>query len=158
VSFGKEEQATGGGGELGAAAVAARGSKLRVLINGKINANIDVDTMASRSCMTSGILEDMQILAPIAVHTLTQAVLFTLGDNSEVECNQIAYVDMAIRTNADVINIRNVPIFVLPGPPGGDILFGVSEQRAIGLATPQELMASRSQVIKSVTADDPGLH
>ena len=37
---------------------------------------------------------------------------------------------------------------------GCDILFGVSEQRAIGLATPQELMASRSRVIGSVTARD----
>ena len=155
VSFGIEDQATGGSSELGAAAVAARGSTLRVLINGKINANIDVDTMASRSCMTSGILHDMQIIAPIAVQTLTQAVPFTLGDNSEVSCNQIAYVDMAIRTQADVINIRNVPVFVLPGPPGGDILFGVSEQRAIGLATPQELMAARSRVIENDTAEDP---
>ena len=100
VSFGSEDQTAVGGSESGAAAVAARGSTLRVLINGVINANIDVDTMASRSCMTSGILQDMQIVAPIAVQTLTQAVPFTLGDNSEVSCNQIAYVDMAIRTQA----------------------------------------------------------
>ena len=155
VSFGCEDQTAVDGNEAGAAAGAARGSTLQVLINGVINAKIDVDTMASRSCMTSGILQDMQIVAPIAVQTLTQDVPFTLGDNSEVLCNQIAYVDMAIRTNAEVINIRNVPVFVLPGPPGGDILFGVSEQRAIGLATPQELMAARSRVIENVTAADP---
>ena len=95
--------------------------------------------------MTAGILEDMKVLAPIATQTLTQAVTFTLGDNSEVSCNEIAYVDMAIRTQADVIIIKNVPVFILPRPPGGKILFGVSEQRAIGLATPQELMASRSR-------------
>ena len=156
VSFGIEEQVTGGGGpELGAAAAAARGSTLKVMINGKISANIDVDTMASRSCMTSGIHEDMKVLAPIAIQTLTQAVTFTLGDNSEISCKEIAYVDMAIQTQADIINIKNVPVFVLPGPPGGDILFGVSEQRAIGLATPQELMASRSREINDVTAEDP---
>ena len=111
--------------------------------------------MASRSCMTSGILEDMRLLTPIATQTLTTAVTFTLGDNSEVSCTEIAYVDMAIQTQEDIINIKGVPVFILPGPPGGDIFFGVSEQRAIGLATPQELMASRSREISDVTAQDP---
>ena len=105
--------------------------------------------------MTSGILEDMKLLAPIATQTLTKAATFTLGDNSEISCTEIAYVDMAIYTQEDIINIKGVPVFILPGPPGGDILFGVSEQRAIGLATPQELMASRSREISDVTAQDP---
>ena len=61
----------------------------------------------------------------------------------------IAYVDKAIHTQEDIININ------LPGPPGGDIHFGVSEQRANGLATPQQLMASRSREISDVTAQDP---
>ena len=48
VAFVAEEQAANGSGsELGAAAATARGSTLKVLINGKIRANIDVDTMAS---------------------------------------------------------------------------------------------------------------
>ena len=114
-----------------------------------------MNTIASKSCMTSGMLEDLRLLIPIATQTLTKAVTFTLGDNSEVTCNEIAYIDRDIQTQMDVINIQGVPVFVLPGPAGGDIMFGVSEQRAIGLATPHELMASRSRVIGSVTARDP---
>ena len=39
-------------------------------------------------------------------------------------------------------------MFILPGPPGGDILFGASEQDTLGLATPQEIFASsRSRMI-----------
>ena len=156
MAFVAEEQATNDSGpELGAAAATSRGSTLKVMINGKIRANIDVDTMASRSCMTSGILDDMKLLTPIATQTLITAVTFTLGDNSEVSCTEIAYVDMAIHTHEDKINIKGVPVFILHGPPGGDILFGVSEQRTIGLATPQELMASRSREISDVTAHDP---
>ena len=75
------------------------------MINGKIRANIDVDTMVSRSCMTSGILDDMKLLTPIATQTLTTAVTFTLGDNSEVSCTGIAYMDMAIHTHEGIINI-----------------------------------------------------
>ena len=59
----------------------------------------------------------MKILAPIAIQTLPQAVTFTLGDNSEIFCTEIAYVDMAIQTQADIINIKGVPVFILPGPP-----------------------------------------
>ena len=63
---------------------------------------------------------------------------------------------MDIQTEQDDINIRGVPVFVLPCPAGGDILFGLSEQQAIGMAMPQEILASRSRVIGgSVTARDP---
>ena len=68
--------------------------------------------------MTSGILEDMKLLMPIVTQTLTTAVTFTLGDNSEVSCTEIAYVDMVIHTHEDIINIKGVPVFILPGPPG----------------------------------------
>ena len=47
-------------------------------------------------------------------------------------------------------------LFVLSRPVGGDILIGVSEQRAIIMATPEELLASRSRVIGGkVQARDP---
>jgi hypothetical protein len=71
----EEETATDDNGpDLSAAAHAASGSTLKVVINGKIWAKIDVDTMASRSCMTSGILDDLRMLTPIATQTLTTTV------------------------------------------------------------------------------------
>ena len=112
VAFVEEQATNDSGPELGAAAATARGLTLKVMINGKIRANIDVDTMASRSCMTSGILDDMKLLTPIATQTLITAVTFTLGDNSEVSCTEIAYVDMAIHTHEDIINIKGVPVFI----------------------------------------------
>ena len=48
-------------------------------------------------------------------------------------------MNMKIFTKQDAIEMNGVPIFILPGPPGGDILFGGSEQRTIGMATPEEL-------------------
>ena len=73
VAFVAEEHVTNDNGpELGAAAATARGSTLKVIISGKIRANIDVDTMASRFCMTSGILNDMKLLIPIATQTLAR--------------------------------------------------------------------------------------
>ena len=119
VAWVEEEEETvtdDNGPDLSAAAHAASGSTLKVVINGKIRAKIDVDTMASRSCMSSGILDDLRMLTPIATQTLTTAVTFMLGDNSEVTCKEIAYMDMAIHTELEVINIQGVPVFVLPGP------------------------------------------
>jgi hypothetical protein len=91
--------------ERSAVAGAARGSTLKVVINRRIEAKIDVDTMASRSCISSGILADLRLLTPIASQTLTTAVTFTLGDNSEVTCHEIAYIDTAIQMQMDVIDI-----------------------------------------------------
>ena len=56
--------------------------------------------MVSKSC----------ILIPIATQKLTKAVKFTLGDNSEAICEEIAYMAMEIQTEIDVINIRVVPV------------------------------------------------
>ena len=127
-----------------------------MVINNRIEATLDVDTMASKSFMTTGMLEELHIQIRVASQRLTKAVSFTLGNNSEAQCNEITYMDMTIYTRQDTSEIRSVPVFVSPGPAIGDILFGVSEQRAIGMATPQELLASRSRVIGgSVKARDP---
>ena len=96
-----------------------------------IEANIDVDTMASKSCMTTGMLEDLRLLIKIATQKLTRAVKFTLGENSEAKCEEIAYMDMDIQTEIDVINIRGVPVFVLPGPAGEEIYYLVSQNNVL---------------------------
>ena len=81
VAFAAEEAMKGDDvSKVGAVAGAVRGSALKVIINGQIEANIDVDTMASKSCMTIGMLEDLRLLIPIATQKLTKAVKFTLGD------------------------------------------------------------------------------
>ena len=44
--------------------------------------------------MTTGMLHNLRLLIPIAKQKLTKAVKFTLGDNSEAVCEEIAYIDI----------------------------------------------------------------
>ena len=87
------------GPEFGAAACAASGSTLKVVINGKIEATIDVLRYYGVQVLYDlWILDDLRLLIPITTQTLTTAITFTLGGNSEVTCHEIAYMDMVVQT------------------------------------------------------------
>ena len=110
---------------------------------------IEVDAMVSKSCMSTGMLEELSLEMPVASQRLTSAIRFALGNNSEATCREIAYLDMEFFFIKDTIKICRVSVFILPRTSGCDILFGISEQKAIGMATLQDLFASRSRVIRT---------
>ncbi len=121
-----------------------KGQALPVVLNGCIKATYAVDTMASRTCMTTGALQRLQLQAPIEVQTV-EDVVFLLGDSSEVRCQQITVMDFIMEAKYGTIELRNVPVYILPGADtGGDILLGEPEQTALGLPTPAEMMDARS--------------
>ena len=121
-----------------------KGQALPVILNGCIKATYAVDTMASRTCMTTGVLQRLQLQAPIEVQTV-EDVVFLLGDSSEVRCNQITVMDFNMQAKYGTIELRSVPVYILPGADsGGDILLGEPEQTALGLPTPSDIMDARS--------------
>ena len=113
--------------------------------------------MASKSVVTVGTLEELQLEMPVATQRLKEAVRFQLADNSEVLCTEIAYMDFAITTEKHLrpIELRAVPLFVLPGPKG-DILLGKAQQEELGLTPTTQVMAQAAASLRgAVTARDP---
>ena len=76
--------------------------------------------------VTEGTLADLQLEMPVATQKFKEAVRFQLADNSKVLFSEIAYVDFAITTEKHLkpIELRAVPLFVLPGPKGDILLYG----------------------------------
>ena len=56
---------------------------MRVVLNNRVEATIDVGIVASKSCMTSGMLAELRLQMPVASQRPIMAVRFTLGNNSE---------------------------------------------------------------------------
>ena len=83
----------------------------------------------------------------MATQRLRQAVRFQLADNSEVLCKQIVYVDFAITTERRPIELRAVPLFVMPGPKG-DVLLGKAQQEKLGLTSTARLMAQAAENLR----------
>ena len=71
--------------------------------------------MASKSAVTAGTLDSLLLQMPVASQRMKQPVRFQLADNSEVKCNDIAYLDFSIATENSTIELKAVPLFVLPG-------------------------------------------
>ena len=110
--------------------------------------------MASKSVVTEGTLGELQLEMPVATQRLKEAVRFQLADNSEVVCSTIVYMDFAIATAKHLmpIELRAVPLFVLPGPKG-DILLGKVQLEELGLTPTTQLIAQAAASLRgAVTA------
>ena len=82
-------------------------------------------------------------------------IVVWLADISEVQCNQIAFVDFTITTERRPIKLQVVPLFVLPGPKG-DILLRKAQQEELGLTSTKRLMAQAADNLRgAVIAHDP---
>ena len=131
--------------------------RMSAILNKRVRVYFSVDTMASKSVVTEGTLGELQLEMPVATQRLQEAVRFQFTDNSEVVCSKIAYMDFAIATAKHFrpIELRAVPLFVLPGPKG-DILLGKAQQEELGLTPTTQLMAQAAAPLRgAVTARDP---
>ena len=131
--------------------------RMSAILNKRVQVYFSVDTMASKSVVTEGTLGELQLEMPVATQRLREAVRFQLADNSEVVCSRIAYLDFAIATARHLrpIELRAVPLFVLPGPKG-DILLGKAQQEELGLTPTSQLMAQAAANLRgAVIARDP---
>ena len=110
--------------------------RISAILNKRVQVYFSVDTITSKSVVTEGTLGELQLEMPVATQRLREAVRFQLADNSEVVCSTIAYLDFAIATAKHLrpIELRAVPLFVLPGPKG-DILLGKAQQEELGLTS-----------------------
>ena len=64
-------------------------------------------------------------------------------------------MDFSIATESTAIELKAVPLFVLPGPKG-DVLLGKDQQEEFGITSTKWLLAqAASQLTGVVTARDP---
>ena len=76
-------------------------------------------------------------------------------DNRIIHAEEVAFCDLCIEAKFAPITIRSVPVYILPGKAGDEILLGVPEQEALGIASPKELLDQLSQKgAKEIEAGD----
>ena len=66
---------------------------------------------------------------------------FELGDNRIIHADEVAFCDLCIAAKFAPITLRKVPVYILPGESGNEILLG----RALGIASPKDLLDQLSQ-------------
>jgi hypothetical protein len=102
--------------------------------------------------MTRGMMLEFKKHVPILTK-LVEQVAFELGDNRVIYADEVAFCDLCIAAKFAPITLRKVPVYILPGESGNEILLGVPEQEALGIASPKELLDQLSQEgAKDITA------
>ena len=76
---------------------------------------------------------------------LVDPVAYEMRDNRVIYAEEVAFCDLCIEAKFAPITIRRVPVYILPGEAGDEILLGVPEQEALGIASPKELLDQLSQ-------------
>ena len=96
-----------------------------VIINGVMEARGVLDTQATRTIISQGLLEKLRRAAPVTCQRV-EPVEFELGDDHVAVAEEIAYLDLQLQAAHAPIMIRRVRTYVLPGV-SDRVLFGIPE-------------------------------
>ena len=84
-----------------------------VMLNGVVKAKLAMDTGASRTCMTKGMLLEFKKQVPILTQLLVEQVAFELGDNRIIHAEEVAFCDLRIAAKFAPITLRKAPVYIL---------------------------------------------
>ena len=119
------------------------------MLNGAIKTKLAMDTGASRTCMTRGMLLEFKKQVPILTQ-LVERVPFELGDTRIIHADEVAFCDLYIAAKFAPIALRKVPVYILHGESGNEILLGVPEQEALGIASPKTCSISYHRKVQKI--------
>ena len=114
-----------------------------VIINGVMEATGVLDTQATRTIISQGLLNRLREATPVTSQRV-KPITFELGDDHVATAEEIAYLDIQIQAAHAPITIRRVQTFVLPGE-NDRVLFGTPEQDLLEYQRPVDWLNDLSK-------------